>query len=299
VAVKSSFSEVGLEFMNKKSPTQKIQRVINKNKVGRDLFGRVSIGSSRVPDFEDPETQLRVFREQKLWAAALYPPERLKKIAEEFKIMDGARISALAQFLCEAAQIYLDQKLYVANGPTIFETRQHLENVRKIADDLSAAIASLTDDERDILWRPLLAPELKLPGPIAGRLNTIPNLISSYDEHGFPVAIQPARALVTESPALISAFASEALEALPTDRGGRPSTELALHNWTVNAQTFWEKGLLRKFTFDSHQGQGITDAFRFCQAAIAPVDPGVTGQSLATAMRNCIRLTRKGRRPGR
>ena len=97
---------------------------------------------------------------------------------------------------------------------------------------------------------------------------------------------------LTEAVEVIGNLAAKASKSLYRDLGGRPS-DGALWIWVVNMQNLWVKVLGRKFTYDTHCGEGSTDAFRFCQMLMRPLDPRVTGTQLGSVMRKAIRLSRK------
>jgi hypothetical protein len=56
-------------------------------------------------------------------------------------------------------------------------------------------------------------------------------------------------------------------------------------------QMLWETILKRHFTFDAIKGVGVTEAFRFCEKALKPLD-SIPSKALGTAMRTAIKNAR-------
>jgi len=79
-------------------------------------------------------------------------------------------------------------------------------------------------------------------------------------------------------------------------RGGRPKN-LGLEELTRKAAELWSKQLKRRFTLDYHEGTGLTAAFKFVRALVAPLDE-IPDRQIVTAMRAQI-ATRHGPRPPR
>jgi len=79
-------------------------------------------------------------------------------------------------------------------------------------------------------------------------------------------------------------------------RGGR-SKNLGLEELTRKAAEFWRTQLNRRFSVDYHQGTGLTSAFKFVRALVAPLDD-IPDRQIITAMRAQI-ATRHGPRPRR
>ena len=75
-----------------------------------------------------------------------------------------------------------------------------------------------------------------------------------------------------------------------TAGGGRPKN-LGLEAMTWKAAEFWTEELKRKFTVDYHRGTGITEAFEFVRALVAPLDD-VSDRQIVTAMR--AEINRRG-----
>jgi hypothetical protein len=80
------------------------------------------------------------------------------------------------------------------------------------------------------------------------------------------------------------------------DRGGRPKN-LGLEELTRKAAEFWRTRLNRRFSVDYHEGTGLTPAFKFVRALLAPLDD-ISDRQIVTAMRAQIAV-RHGPRPRR
>ncbi|HTO67665.1 MAG TPA: hypothetical protein VMM15_41125 [Bradyrhizobium sp.] len=80
------------------------------------------------------------------------------------------------------------------------------------------------------------------------------------------------------------------------DRGGRPKN-LGLEELTRKAAEFWRTRLNRRFSVDYNEGTGLTPAFKFVRALVAPLDD-IPDRQIVTAMRAQIAV-RHGPRPRR
>jgi len=59
---------------------------------------------------------------------------------------------------------------------------------------------------------------------------------------------------------------------LPVAKSG-PKRSLALQFWVRRLSDFWEKDLGRQLTYDSHEGQGISQAYQFLATLLEKLDP--------------------------
>ncbi|HVB79574.1 MAG TPA: hypothetical protein VNE82_06430 [Candidatus Binataceae bacterium] len=73
-------------------------------------------------------------------------------------------------------------------------------------------------------------------------------------------------------------------------RGGRPKN-FGLEDLVRHAADFWAVELGRRFTVNYHQGEGITRAFEFIKALVAPLDD-ISDKQIVTAMRTAIATRR-------
>lgn len=74
-------------------------------------------------------------------------------------------------------------------------------------------------------------------------------------------------------------------------RGGRPKN-FGLEELARKAAEFWSTELNRQFTVDYHKGTGVTVAFKFVRALVAPLDD-VSDRQIVTAMRAQIAARRR------
>lgn len=98
--------------------------------------------------------------------------------------------------------------------------------------------------------------------------------------------------VLVRSVQIIRKYAELAAEGLPEDQGGPRRLE-GLRMWTGNMFNLWEKILGRRFTLDYLAGEPVSDAARFCVAALQPVDPEVPTSRVISAMRRMIRDRRQ------
>ena len=232
----------------------------------------------------------REFERQLADAGSCYTPELLESVIREFAIPTD-KLPELGLRLSCAALLYRDRKAEREKAETARYIAKQISNIEKIARDLQSALAALSPDASSCMW-----PE---PGEIE-RTALANNESKSRYGHtimwvrsGHAVEFQYLRPhQIIESVEILANLAAAANRSLPRDKGGRPSDE-ALWMWVVYMQNFWVKLLGQKFTYYAHLGEGVTSAFRFCQALLGPLDPHVTGTQLGTAMRHAIRLSKR------
>jgi hypothetical protein len=70
-------------------------------------------------------------------------------------------------------------------------------------------------------------------------------------------------------------------------KGGRP-TNRGIGEFTGYVADFWECQVKRRYTVDYHGGAGLTPAYRFTLAVVAPLD-SIPSSQVVTAMRKEIR----------
>jgi len=109
----------------------------------------------------------------------------------------------------------------------------------------------------------------------------VPDLPPGLPPRGEPYHYELLRML-----RLLGEAARTHAEALKS-RGGRPKN-LGLKTLTHRAADFWIEVLERRFSIDHRRGAGLTEAFAFVKALVAPLDD-VTDAQIITAMRSEIR----------
>jgi hypothetical protein len=86
---------------------------------------------------------------------------------------------------------------------------------------------------------------------------------------------------------LLAAAARDKIDHLKLPSGPRKNE--ALEILAQSASYFWSHNLGRKFSIDYHQNSGLTEAFRFVQALLAPFGDNIGDQQIITAMRAAIK----------
>ncbi len=105
---------------------------------------------------------------------------------------------------------------------------------------------------------------------------------------------------IIEAVSVLANYARRAANQLPKDRTGA-KFDFALWMWVVNAQAFWTEQLGRRFTYDRHGDNPISEAFRFCWDAIHPLDPDLPLPAVGSTMRKAIAFERRrtGKNPSK
>lgn len=73
----------------------------------------------------------------------------------------------------------------------------------------------------------------------------------------------------------------------------------ALRNFVLRLSIFWTEGTGRKFSFDHHEGQPLTEAYEFVQRIACRLDPNIPDAQIKTAMRYVIGQRNEWQKRGR
>jgi hypothetical protein len=243
-----------------------------------------------VIDLTELERKRRIEHEARMDEAfKAYTSEFLQSLADEFKI-DRAKRDRLREVLRFTAWLYRNPLDEEYSKPKKRFLRAELTHVEDLADKLASSIASLSGAAAEVLWFPQrrLLSELPLVG--SDTVTKYGHTVIRYRRSDDAEEIRFLREQqIVEAVAVLRNLARHAIESLKHDRSG-PMPDEPLRMWIINIQRFWQRDLGRRFTYDSHRGKGLTNAYRFCWAATRPLDKGITQSALGTAMRKAIKL---------
>ena len=91
---------------------------------------------------------------------------------------------------------------------------------------------------------------------------------------------------------IISNYAEHGKTQLPAKQEG-PIERISVDHLIANFRIFWHEDLGRKFTCDSHNGEGITPAYFFCEDTALAIDPEIKKSQIRTYMRRRITSERE------
>ncbi|WP_191254338.1 hypothetical protein, partial [Kordiimonas sediminis] len=145
-----------------------------------------------------------------------------------------------------------------------------LKQVHKLASKLATALDSLDEVSASRLYSAYVRIE---------RTKPLPGFGGYMRDEAFSTTIK--------SPASLAQYAEEAARYKPTISKGR-TILVSVETLILNLKSYWEDTLGRKFTYDEHEGEGITDAFLFCRDVCAVITPDIPATAIASKMRKLI-----------
>lgn len=214
---------------------------------------------------------------------------------------DEKQASDLAGLLGEGiCQIELKRKLDIAanqyfwmrssyeDGPTHAESKEALKYLQKHAQSLLSGLKKLDDKA----WNIVLGPELEASYRLGFEDKVMTSLGYEIEGERHPDGSLTYETLGPENfvgaAEFVEFYISHALENYPKRQPGKMRL-LSLSGWLNHIEPLWCECSGREFTLNFHKGEAISDAARFCKAAIAVIDPKVTDANMITAMREKIK----------
>lgn len=216
--------------------------------------------------------------------------ELIDRVCREFQIDDGRPRSKLVNSATYAAQAYATYSHNHDAGPTKNEQRSAINTVNRNSQKLIRLLETLDDRTsntlglaaHEIVHRNTLgdATELREIGVMRGSLE---------DEQGVEYLTIDD---VLPALKLLSLVAAETRNRIGTSKHG-PRPRLALRHWADVMARYWVKELDRSFTFDTHEGQGVTDSYRFLETMLQAMDPRAVRHlpSIAAEVRTDLRAS--------
>ncbi len=225
-----------------------------------------------------------------------YSDELIKLLADKYLILENSQNIQLIDFLERTGEFYFSIKNSDAEKLNSKDIRRHIAKTKNLAVKLESNLAEMSDVTRQVFW----APENVVSMEQADRGRTHSSFGHLFfrfiDKDGFEASIRTEPETIVDALNILEKYADHALDNLRARKSGRPADE-ALRMWAVNIHSFWTNALERDFTFYDVDGVPATEAYNFCIDAMKSLDPEVTSQAIATAMRKVItnksRLTRK------
>lgn len=222
----------------------------------------------------------------------VFTREQVESLAASFQIAD---LDEFERWLEGVADIYRNHAANIDDAPRAKHVRAALKEISSLSEALEKALIDLDDHSDRRLWRPAMDVE---------------RLVTTTDEATSPYGhtierhrtgdneqnvsyLRPNE--IVEGITILKNYAHQALSDLPNARTG-PSAKRADYMWISNAAKFWTETLNRRFTLTTHQGEGVTEAYRFCWETLQALGADVTPQNVVTEMRKVIRARRKRER---
>lgn len=168
------------------------------------------------------------------------------------------------------------------------------EKVKKEVMKLTNTIDSLSEHESKWFWLGQTRFEQYVE-----RINADPNSKEEFPSHG--TASEYSREKgggvenhnlrnidIRNSLSVIKNYAQYGIDYVPDHRSGRKKHH-SLFMLILNAQVFWVATLGRNFTFDEHNGEGITESYYFCRDLAEVLNLDVTPTQIKSQMRKVIK----------
>jgi len=208
-----------------------------------------------------------------------------------------ADIQALHEHLCSTIKWYYGIDTFATAISTPPLAKKKLKSIQGTINKLMDQIDDLDEGESFWLWKGLHG----YKGFWAGLLQRFSPASDSYRDEK---CVLPDGRInlnkldiddVIETIKRLNASITHGIEAISKDKKGRkPKSSLAI--LIYQQQYYWEDTLSRPFTFDEHNGEGITPAYFFCLDAVRIIDPSITSTEIKSQMRKIISETRKDER---
>jgi hypothetical protein len=198
------------------------------------------------------------------------------KFARTFELSDGE-----TQKLVEALHLFSSQYLADRQADTIARRvgpriRQRFCKIEKTAAALHTQLQQLNEAERQVFWSPqgeLNCIAMQAEGRPVSSVTGHSHIAHSIDDDTIQFDYL-SNEKIEEAVRILKAYAHHAAIAIAPDKGGQ-FADRPLLKITRSLRSFWIRQLGRKFTFDSHKGEGTTAAFDFCKRIIQTLDPEI------------------------
>jgi len=227
-----------------------------------------------------------------------------KYYAETYSDVDIKKLCSIGEIIPEdlgdfrdtledIAAIYRWESAKHENLPSSSNIKRELQTVSKQANRLLASLDGLSwDAQRKINSRADLDSHKGITGESSG--SDEPSLVISLSE--FNTDIQ---SVIVDVPTLRSLLgglvnASDAgMIDLPKGRPGK-SRSWGLRLWMINIESLWLRTSDQPFTRDTaSQNDPITNAARFCVAALQMINPDCPSSLVMTEMKECIKSSNR------
>ena len=220
--------------------------------------------------------------------------EQATAMAENHQIAD---VQSLHEHLCSVIQWYYGADAFNFAMSTPSTTKKKLKSIQGTINKLLAQIDDLNENESHWFWKALHG----YNGFFGGFFQRFTSAIGSYKDE--KLVLPDGRVNlnkldkddVTEIIRRLNESVLHGIKHIPSDGQGR-KMKSGLLILTYKQQEYWEDTLSRPFTFDEHNGEGITPAYFFCVDALRIIDPSVKPTEIKSQMRKIISETRKDER---
>jgi|GEM_PF-6093831 len=218
--------------------------------------------------------------------------EQTTAIAANHKITD---VNGLYQLLGSLASYYARAEAAYEMYTNARSTKRSLEGVQNAAEKLIAKIDQLNEYENTLLWWDLHKPPTKSADRTFFNATFGEMLSKSGSEENVEPEPEDGRAYLSKLDyedvmAIVTRLQKTAkssvdnMVASPNGRKGK----YVLHELICQLHEYWTQSLSRSFTFDEHEGEGITPAYYFCVDVAQAIDPSVTPTEVNTQMRSVV-----------
>ena len=217
--------------------------------------------------------------ERKAWVAALYPDEVVQEIIQKSHLSVENDVADTKEFLLKAGYWYIDHKDVRNPGTSYLADRTQLESIAAAASGLATSLSGLSEVSARTLWHPFHHSwQFASPWVEHGSKTAFGLTIKKYPQSDGSIAVQHLKpADIEEALDVLHHLAASAADSFPLQKGGQPQ-DLNRHNWTVSALHFWRGHSDIAFDYRSI-------AFNFCQLGFCRLDPNVSHEQIASAMR--------------
>lgn len=214
----------------------------------------------------------------------------MQRLCAEFAIPDEKHEVA-REHLEGSADVFFHWRYNVDEAPKPGECRAALTEIADLTERLRDRLSRMDGRTQAAFW----FPEIALNSAVMRGATETPfghKIERRTIDDNVEIVWHEDPAGLLRAVTILHNYALQGLERLPDDPGGQRQL-FGLRHWMSNLYILWTEILGRKFTVDSHQGEPVSDAARFCVAVTRLTAPDITNSQVFTAMQHQRRTRRK------
>ena len=218
------------------------------------------------------------FPARQINADEIYTDEVVAKLAADFKISDPNLVREFRACLIDAATKYVATRTSKQGRERLKRLKRTFGQLRNILCALDSKLIVMSDEERSRLWDDRWG-EGEMPAFVYQQHPTTSIPKEYSDERAFRATL--AR-LIARAGSMHTGLNQS------KDVGGAPQN-VALLDWVARMRDFWINSLGKKFTYSAFKDAPKSPAYKFCEAAIKPLEPFIGCKNVSTAIREVIK----------
>jgi hypothetical protein len=205
----------------------------------------------------------------------------MQRLCTEFAVPEE-QCEAIRRHLEGAADVFFHWRQNVDEAPTPGECRAALTEIAELTKRLRDCLSRMDARTQTAFW----FPETALASAVMQGATETPfghKIERQTIDDTVEIVWHEDPASLLRAVTILHNYARQGLDRVPDDPGGQRQL-WGLRHWIGNLHILWTGILGRKFTVDSHQGEPVSEAARFCVATTRLTAPDITNGQIFTAM---------------